>query len=102
MPRFLVPFRYATTLGVMAFCLQSAAWGGPVNAFDRTLIGPKRGAASPDLTYIAARDSAAVQARMRRCLRSWGPGTQMSKREWKTTCRRVIIQQPGFFSRNPL
>jgi hypothetical protein len=102
MPSFLISRRYVTTIGATTFCLQLAAWAAPADAFGATVIGLKRGTDAPSLEYIASQDSAAVQARMRRCMRSWGPGTQMSKREWKSTCRRVIIQQPGFFTRNPL
>jgi hypothetical protein len=35
-------------------------------------------------------------------MQSWDPATQMSKREWKSTCRRVIKQQPGMFGADPL
>jgi hypothetical protein len=39
---------------------------------------------------------------MRRCMQSWDLATQMSKREWRKTCRRVIIQQPYMFGPDPL
>jgi hypothetical protein len=35
-------------------------------------------------------------------MQDWGPATQMTKREWKSTCKRVIKQQPGTFGPDPL
>jgi hypothetical protein len=35
-------------------------------------------------------------------MESWDASTQMSKREWRRTCQRAIIQQPGMFDPDPL
>ena len=36
---------------------------------------------------------------MARCLASWDRSTQMSKREWKDTCRRVVKTNPGLYNK---
>ena len=36
---------------------------------------------------------------MARCLASWDRSTQMSKREWKETCRRVVKTNPGLYNK---
>jgi hypothetical protein len=60
------------------------------------------GDGSPDLIRVRSAGKTARQSRMRRCLQSWDPATQMSKREWRASCRRVIIQQPYMFGPDPL
>jgi hypothetical protein len=37
---------------------------------------------------------------MARCLASWDRSTQMSKREWKDTCRRVVKTNPGLYNKS--
>jgi hypothetical protein len=58
--------------------------------------------ATRDMVPAASQDKAAREARMRRCLQSWDPATQMSKREWRRTCQRVIVEQPGLYGPDPL
>jgi hypothetical protein len=36
---------------------------------------------------------------MARCLATWDRSTQMSKREWKETCRRVVKTNPGLYNK---
>jgi hypothetical protein len=36
---------------------------------------------------------------MARCLATWDRSTQMSKREWKETCRRVVKNNPGLYNK---
>ena len=36
---------------------------------------------------------------MARCLASWDRSTQMSKREWKETCRRVVKNNPSLYNK---
>ena len=36
---------------------------------------------------------------MARCLASWDRSTQMSKREWKDTCRRVVKNNPNLYNK---
>jgi hypothetical protein len=62
----------------------------------------QQGDASLDLIGARPAGKTARQNRMRRCLASWDPATQMSKREWRAACRRVIIQQPYMFGPDPL
>lgn len=45
----------------------------------------------------------AAQARpnssMQRCMATWGRSAQMSKQEWKETCKRVIRDNPGLYGK---
>ena len=34
-----------------------------------------------------------------RCLATWNNTSGMSKREWKQTCKRVVKQNPGLYSK---
>jgi hypothetical protein len=102
MPTLLVILRYVTAIVATAICLQAAAWAGVVTPFQPAGVAFRQGRDSSGLLSIASRGKAARQARMRRCMQSWDPATQMSKHEWKDTCRRVIIQQPGMFGPDPL
>jgi len=36
---------------------------------------------------------------MARCLATWSRSTQMSKREWKDTCRRVVKNNPNLYNK---
>lgn len=59
--------------------------------------------AAPRVLSAASRNPAtSLQARMRRCMQGWSRATQMSRSEWRTTCQRVIRQQPGLFDPDPL
>jgi hypothetical protein len=42
---------------------------------------------------------ARVTSPMARCLATWDRSTQMSKREWKATCRRVVKTNPGLYNK---
>jgi len=102
MPRMRTSRLSLATTGALAFCLQSPL---PVTAhasIDRLLVYHlvTNDPSAPIL--VASRSQTARQQRMRTCLNSWGPATQMSKREWRSTCRRVIIQYPGTFGPDPL
>ena len=44
-------------------------------------------------------ERAATTAPMARCLASWDRSTQMSKREWKETCRRVVKNNPSLYNK---
>ena len=38
-------------------------------------------------------------AAMSRCLATWDPTSQMSKQEWRQTCKRVVKENPGLYSK---
>jgi hypothetical protein len=96
MPNLLVLLPYMTATVATICCFEAAASAGPI-----TRIPGMKGD-SAGLLLIASRDRTAAHARMRRCMQGWGPATQMSRREWKSTCERVIKQQPGLFGPDPL
>jgi hypothetical protein len=104
MYRFRASLRYATAIAVAALWLRPAAGHVPAAGFVPAVapaIGDPPGEAVR-LVPAASPGKTARQARMRRCLQSWDPATQMSKSEWRRTCQRVIIQQPGMFGPDPL
>jgi hypothetical protein len=36
---------------------------------------------------------------MARCLATWDRSSQMSRQEWKQTCRRVVKNNPGLYNK---
>jgi hypothetical protein len=36
---------------------------------------------------------------MTRCLATWDRSSQMSRREWKETCKRVVKNNPGLYNK---
>ncbi len=103
MCRFPASVRYAAAMALAVLCVQAPADAGSdavsIRAMEPLIQHLREGSG---LVPAASQGKAARQARMRRCLQSWDPATQMSKREWKQTCQRVIIQQPGMFGPDPL
>ena len=96
--------RCAVAIALAAICVQAPA-GAERDTISIRGMAPsiqhlREG--SSLLVPAASQGKAARQARMRRCLQSWDSATQMSKREWRQTCQRVIIQQPGMFGPDPL
>jgi hypothetical protein len=98
--------RYATAIALAGLWIGAPAAAAPDAVSIRAtepLIQHLREESSASLVPAASQGKAtARQARMRRCMQSWDPATQMSKREWKQSCQRVIIQQPGMFGPDPL
>lgn len=39
------------------------------------------------------------QTPMERCITSWDRATQMSKQEWKETCKRTVKENPDLYGR---
>lgn len=39
------------------------------------------------------------QSPMQRCITSWDRATQMSKQEWKETCKRTVKANPDLYGR---
>jgi hypothetical protein len=94
-----------TAIAAAALCVQAAARAAvDVVSIGGTepLIQHLRSEGAAVLVPAVSQGKVARQARMRRCMQSWDPATQTSKREWRSTCRRVIIQQPGMFGPDPL
>jgi hypothetical protein len=58
---------------------------------------PRLGTASPQQQGVQR--LRATTTPMARCLASWDRSTQMSKREWKETCRRVVKTNPGLYNK---
>jgi hypothetical protein len=97
--------RYVPAIVVAALCLQGAARSIPDAALVHTAapaIKHHRGAVAPGVVPAASPAKTTREARMRRCLQSWDPSTQMSKSEWRRSCERMIIRQPGLFGPDPL
>ena len=96
--------RYATAIALTGLWMCPPAGAAPdavsIRAMKPLIQHLREGSAS--LVPAASQGKVARQARIRRCLQSWDPATQMSKREWRQTCQRVIIQQPGMFGPDPL
>jgi hypothetical protein len=103
MTKFPGSLRHPTAIVTLVVIVQSlapsAAEGLAVRAND---LPVQQAEGKGSLIFIASRGESARQARMRRCMQSWDLATQMSKREWRNTCRRVIIQQPYMFGPDPL
>jgi hypothetical protein len=97
--------RYAPAIAVAALCLQGAARSLPDAALVHAAapaIQHHRGAAGPGVVPAASPGKTTRQARMRRCLQGWDASTQMSRSEWRRSCERMIIRQPGLFGPDPL
>jgi hypothetical protein len=92
MTKSLTCLACAAAVTALVVAIQTAS----PSAAENSAVGDTR------LALIASRAESAGQARMRRCMQDWGPATQMTKREWKSTCKRVIKQQPGTFGPDPL
>src|SRR5262245_59476494 len=100
MSRFPGPLQYATAVALAALCVHAAAHAVSIRAMEPLIQHLRDGASSP--VPAASQGKAARQVRMRRCMQSWDPSTQMSKREWKRSCQQMIIQQPYMFGPDPL
>jgi hypothetical protein len=62
--------------------------------------GPNKGRAlvlSQEEGKIIVR--AAGTSPMSRCLATWDRTSGMSKKEWKATCKRVVKENPGLYSK---
>jgi hypothetical protein len=42
---------------------------------------------------------AGQESSMRRCMATWDRSAQMSKQDWKETCKRVIKENPGLYGK---
>ena len=55
------------------------------------------------LAHMQIAQERAAQARpnssMHRCMATWDRSAQMSKQEWKETCKRVIRDNPGLYGK---
>jgi hypothetical protein len=112
--RFPASLTYPTAIALAALCAEPPARAGPDVVSKRAMEALNSGELSSPVVPTAfrdntsrqaptaSRDKTSRQARMRRCMQSWDPATQMSKAEWRATCRRVIIEQPGMFGPDPL
>ena len=45
-------------------------------------------------------DKAEAKSPMSRCMDTWDRATQMSKQEWKETCKRTIKENPGLYDKS--
>jgi hypothetical protein len=73
-----------------------------IAAFIVPLVSPARTEPTRLGTGIPAQqgvERARVTTPMARCLATWSRATQMSKSEWKATCRRVVKNNPGLYSK---
>jgi hypothetical protein len=76
-----------------------AAWFSPnfsVNAVER-----KATTAQAQLMQqrSAKSDKAGPKTPMERCIATWDRATQMSKQEWRETCKRTVKEYPDLFSK---
>ena len=53
------------------------------------------------LVQNPGRDKAphATVSPMSRCMATWDPSTQMSKQAWRETCKRMVKENPGLYSK---
>jgi hypothetical protein len=66
------------------------------------LVGPARSEPTRLGTGLLPQqgvERARATSPMARCLATWSRATQMSKSEWKATCRRVVKNNPGLYSK---
>jgi hypothetical protein len=62
-------------------------------------------AAEPDASLLAQgqgqqKDSKAeAKSAMTRCIETWDPATQMSKKEWKESCERTTKENPNLYDK---
>jgi len=47
----------------------------------------------------AKSDKAGPKTPMERCIATWDRATQMSKQEWRETCKRTVKENPGLFNK---
>jgi len=71
--------------------VAAMAWAQAADAAPLTSAQP----APTPAQMIAVRATSA----MSRCLATWNRSSQMSKREWRDTCRRVVKTNPGLYSK---
>ena len=86
--RILIAALSAATLGLSVLDIKFALaeTGGPIA--EEALV---RGQESAWIVRAASP--------MNRCLATWDRTSGMSKRQWKTTCKRVVKENPGLYSK---
>ena len=64
-------------------------------------IGAAHGTTEPvqSTRTQAAAKSDRTKTPMERCISNWDRATQMSKREWRETCRRTVKEYPDLFNK---
>jgi hypothetical protein len=55
--------------------------------------------AQPSQQKTAKGDKARPRSPMERCIASWDRATQMSKQEWRETCKRTVKENPDLYGR---
>ena len=55
--------------------------------------------AQPVQKQNAKGDKARLKSPMERCIATWDRATQMSKQEWKETCKRTVKENPDLYGR---
>jgi hypothetical protein len=79
-----------TTIGLMAAGISSDAG---------ELRKPFLAGAAPAPRTSGPVEHVKAPSAMSRCLATWDRSSQMSKQEWKKTCRRVVKQNPGLYDK---
>jgi hypothetical protein len=87
------------SVGLAAAVSAIAPWLFPnftVGAVDR-----KPNAAQAQLVQQrgAKSDKAGLKTPIERCIATWDRTTQMSKQEWRETCKRTVKEYPDLFNR---
>lgn len=55
--------------------------------------------AQPVQKQNAKSDKARLKSPMERCIATWDRATQMSKQEWRETCKRTVKEYPDLYGR---
>jgi hypothetical protein len=55
--------------------------------------------AQPSQQKITKGEKARPRSPMERCIASWDRATQMSKQEWRETCKRTVKENPDLYGR---
>jgi hypothetical protein len=85
----MLPTRLTPALGMAAGLLPAAGlWLGLSSPAD----------ADPPKKRAQLYQAPAVSP-MARCLATWDRSSQMSKREWKESCKRVVKSNPGLYNK---
>jgi hypothetical protein len=78
----------AAALGLFLVSLVSAAEPDRTGDVAQAQVGQQR------------KDSKAeAKSAMARCLETWDPATQMSKKEWKESCERTTKENPNLYDK---
>ena len=93
----------ATIAGIRMAALSAAVVGISVLDLELALAAQTRGPNEGRALARSQEGKTIVRvvgaSPMSRCLATWDRTSGMSKKEWKATCRRVVKENPGLYSK---